>query len=116
MTSTTRSTVQTASIPADAYRAFADYLSAGNTGSFDEWYASDAGKTALLAFEDQAKAAEKAARMADAKAMWRDFKNNGQITMYAKAHALRLVDYLATVDFDAIQPEATEVTEDTDSK
>jgi hypothetical protein len=102
MTSTKTPDQAAVVIPADAYRAFADFLSAGNTGSFDDWFASDAGKTALVAFQDQATAAAKSTRMADAKALWRDFKNNGEVTVYAKAHAARLLAYLSTVDFDAI--------------
>jgi hypothetical protein len=94
-------------IPPDAYRAFADFLAAGNTASFEDWYGSDAGKTALLAFQDQANAALRAGRMSNSKAVWRDLKAFGTIASekgIAAAKAER--DYLIGLDLDKL--EATE--------
>lgn len=115
----TKSTPTTTIISPDAYRAFADFLSAGGTGSFDEWYASEAGQTALTAFADQAKAAARSQLMADAKAIWRDFKENSEVTIYSREHGARMLTYLSGLDFDAIvaEPASTEAsTEATDSK
>ncbi len=107
MTSTKTPDATATVIPAEAYEAYAAYMRTGGTVSFMEWLASDSGQAALTAFQDQATAAAKAARMADAKAIWRDFKENGEGTIYARAHAARMLAYLSTVDFDAITAEAT---------
>ena len=102
MTST-RTPAQTAAvIPPEAYEAYAAFMRTGGIASFTDWFDSESGQTALTALQDQQAAAAKSERMADAKAIWRDFKNSGEVTRYSRQHAERLLAYLQTVDFAAI--------------
>jgi hypothetical protein len=100
-----KTTTEVTAPTADAYRAFADFLGAGNTASFEDWYASDAGKTAILAFQDQANAAKRAERMAANKTVWRDLKAFGTVASdKGIAAAIAHRDYLVSLDLENLKP------------
>lgn len=105
-TSTTSTTAQTPAPTADAFRAFADYMTSGGTDDFNTWWASDAGRAAATAFADQVNAALRTARQSATRAVWRDLKNNGQVTTYSRDRAILVRDYLVGLDMDNV-PEPT---------
>lgn len=111
--SKTNTTPDVSTATPDDYRAFADFLAAGNTGSFADWFASPAGEAQRVAFADQAKAAARKNLMSASRAVWRDFKQNGQLTTYSVAKLRELMAHVATLDLDSL-PEPTDTTTDAD--
>lgn len=112
-TNTKPTTPDVSTATADDYRAFADFLQAGNTASFADWFASPAGEAQRTAFADQQAAAARAKLQSAVRAVWRDIKNNGQVTTYSGVRAQLVRDMLTSLDYDALPAPTAKVSDDT---